>query len=148
MPINFETESVAEKLREAGFDKGKKTIVILEGVLQYLRPEAVFETFDTIRNHVGAGSRLVFDYAHAAVLRGEGNEYGQDRMIKGVKRFGESWQFGLEEADVGPFLEKYGFKLLERKGPRELEDAYFKGKNGLVLARVNGTQSIVMAERR
>lgn len=146
VPINFESESVAEKLREFGFRKSRKTLVVLEGVLQYLKPEAVSDTFTTIRDHVGAGSRIVFDYAHASAVRGEGNEYGQDRMIKGVKRFGESWQFGLEENEVEVFLQKYQFALVDRKGPKELEELNFQGKDGVLRGKVNGTQSIVTAE--
>jgi len=148
VPINFEKESVAERLKEAGFIKGKKTLVILEGVLQYLKPEAAYATLDTIRNQVGPGSWLAFDYAHASVLRGEGNLYGETGIMKGVNKYGESWQFGLEEADVESILCKYGFKLLDRKGPEELEEVYFKDVNGIVKARVNGTQSIVKAERQ
>ena len=147
VPINFEKESVAEKLKEAGFTTGQKTLFILEGVSQYLKPEAVYATFDTIQNQAGPGSWLVFDYAHASVLRGEGNVYGETRMMQGVNKFGETWQFGLDEAEVEPLLAKYGFKLLDRKGPKELEEAYFKDEKGIVKARVNGTQSIVKAER-
>jgi methyltransferase (TIGR00027 family) len=146
--INFEKESVAERLKEAGFNKGERTLVILEGVLQYLKPEAAYATLDTIRNQVGPGSWLVFDYAHASVLRGEGNLYGETRIMKAANKYGESWQFGLEEADVEPILCKFGFKLLDRKGPKELEEVYFKDVNGIVKARVNGTQSIVKAERQ
>ena len=68
-------------------------------------------------------------------------------MMKSLDRYGESWQFGLEEAQVEPFLCGYGFKLLDRQGPKELEEACFKDKNGHLKARVNGTQSIVKAER-
>jgi methyltransferase (TIGR00027 family) len=148
VPIDFEKESVSGKLKEAGFDRGKKTLVILEGVLQYLKPEAVYATLDTIKNHVGLGSWLVFDYAHASMLRAEGNLCEESRMMKGLNKFGESWQFGLDETEVEPMLYKYGFKLLDRKGPKELEEAYFKDEKGVVIARVNGTQSIVKAERQ
>jgi O-methyltransferase involved in polyketide biosynthesis len=79
------------ELKESGFNKGKKTLVILEGVLQYLKPEAVYATLNTIKNHVGAGSWLVFDYAHASVLRGEGNLYGETRIMKEANKYGESW---------------------------------------------------------
>jgi hypothetical protein len=82
------------------------------------------------------------------VLRGEENQYGETGMVKRLDKYGESWQFGLEEAEVEPLLWKYGFKLLDRKGPKELEDTYFKDLNGIVKAHVNGTQSVVKAERQ
>jgi methyltransferase (TIGR00027 family) len=147
VPINFERELIEDKLHEAGFCKGARTLAVLEGVTQYLRPEAIYSTLRTISNEVGKGSWLVFDYAHASVLKGESNAYGQDRMIKGVNKFGESWQFGLEEAEVEPLLTKYGFRLMERKSPHDLQETYFKDERGKILARVNGTQSIIMAQK-
>jgi len=123
--INFERELVENKLQETGFSKGARTLVVLEGVTQYLRPEAVYSTLRTISNAVGKGSWLVFDYAHASVLKGESKVYGQDRMIKGVNKVGESWQFGLEEAEIEPLLTRYGFELKDRKSPHDLEEMYF-----------------------
>jgi methyltransferase (TIGR00027 family) len=148
IPINFEKESFVDKLKATGFIKGKKTLIILEGVLQYLKPEAVYETIKELSNQVVSGSCLVFDYAHASVLRGKGNLYGETTIMETLNTYGESWQFGFEEADVEPVLNKYGFKLLDRKDPKELEELYFKDINGIIKARVNGTQSIVKAERK
>jgi hypothetical protein len=68
-------------------------------------------------------------------------------MTKGVRRLGEPWQFGLEEVEVKPLLMKYGFEMVDRKGPRELQETYFKDEKGKVLGQVNGTQSIVTAQR-
>jgi methyltransferase (TIGR00027 family) len=148
VPINFETESVEEKLEQSGFKRNQKTLVILEGVLQYLNPDAVHSTFTTVHDMVGAGSRIIFDHAYGFVLRGEGNVYGQQRMIDGVKQFGESWQFGLDDTEVKGFLKKYDMLLVDQKSPKELEELNFKGTDGVVRARINGTQGVVTAERR
>jgi methyltransferase (TIGR00027 family) len=148
VPINFETESVKDKLEQSGFKMGQRTLVILEGVLQYLNPHAVDTTFTTIQAIVGAGSRIIFDHAYGAVLRGEGKAYGQERMIDGVNRFGESWQFGLDEAEVKGFVEKQNLVLVDQKNPKELEELNFKGTDGIVRAKINGTQGIAAAERK
>ena len=145
--INFEKESVEQKLEQFGFKRGCKTLVILEGVLQYLNPQAVETTFTTVQNIVGPGSRIVFDHAYAAVVRGEGKVYGQERMIRGVNGFGESWQFGLDETEVGPFLRRFGFVLIDQKNPTELEQMNFRRPDGTIRARINGTQGIVTAQR-
>jgi methyltransferase (TIGR00027 family) len=147
VPINFETDSVTDQLRRAGFANGTRTLVVAEGVFQYLKAEAVHATLKTVNTEVGQGSRLIFDYAHASALRGGGNAYGQERMMRGVTRFGESWQFGLEEEEVEPLLRKHGFKLLDRQSPRDLEQAYFRDDAGNLIGKVNATQSIVTAER-
>ncbi|MGA2975010.1 MAG: SAM-dependent methyltransferase [Spirochaetia bacterium] len=148
VPVNFEKETAKEKLSSAGFHAGAKTLAILEGVLQYLKPDAAEETLRTVAEHVGTGSWLVFDYAHASVLRGEGSLYGEERMTRGVSRFGESWQFGLEENEVEPFLRKYRFSQRDRRSPRQLEEMCFQDEKGVIVGRVNGTQSIVWAEKQ
>jgi len=147
VPVNFEKESVADKLAEVGFRKGAKALAIAEGVMQYLAPLAAGALLQTIADLGGPGSRVVFDYAHASVLRGDGTSYGEERMTRGVNGFGESWQFGLEETEVEPFLRKHGFTQRDRRSPRELEEMYFKNAAGSIVGRVNGTQSIVWAEK-
>jgi methyltransferase (TIGR00027 family) len=145
--MNLEKESINQKLLKKGFRKGAKTLVVAEGVFQYLKPEAACEALRTMRDLVGTGSTLVFDYAHASVLRGEGSAYGEARMTRGVARHGESWQFGLDQREVAPLLSKYSFTVKDIHGPRALENRYFRGRDGKVFARINGTQSIVLAER-
>jgi len=148
VPINFEKESVEQKLREIKFDAGCKSFVVAEGVTQYLEPQAIDELFRTIEEFTAPGSRIVFDYAHASVLKGESKAYGEERMQAGLNRSGESWQFGLDEGEVEPFLRKYGLRLLARMSPADLEAAYFTDASGARVARINGTQSIVLAERQ
>jgi len=146
--INFDKETIEERLKASGFAVGAKTLVIAEGVFQYITPDAAHATLRAVKDLVGLGSWLVFDYAHASVLRGEGDAYGQKRMVAGTKRFGESWQFGLEAGEVGPLLDKYDFALVEQKSPADLENAYFQGPDCHLLGRVNGTQSIAFAEKK
>jgi len=148
IPINFEKDSISAKLNESGFISGKKTLVVLEGVLQYLKPEAAYETLKVVKNIVGAGSWLVFDYAHASVLRKETQISTDIAMMKELNMFGESWQFALDESQVESFLNKYDFELLDHKGPKELEEIYFNSANGIIRAKINGTQSIVKAKRK
>jgi hypothetical protein len=136
-----------ERAVQCGFGVGVKTLVVAEGVFQYLKPEAAIDALRTVRDLVGTESWLVFDYAHFSALRGAGESYGEARMVRGVRRIGESWQFGLEEAEVGPLLRKYSFRLVDRQSPRALEDMYFRSESGRVISRINGTQSIALAER-
>ncbi|MGA2614014.1 MAG: SAM-dependent methyltransferase [Spirochaetia bacterium] len=145
--IDFEKESIRERLSESGFCAGARTLVIAEGVFQYLKPEAAMATLQAIKELAGAGSWFVFDYAHASALRGEGSSYGEARTVRGVRKLGESWQYGLDEQEVKPLLAKYSFTLVDLKSPRGLEDLYFKNEDGKVMASINGTQSIALAQK-
>ena len=148
IPIDFEKESFPAKLKEGGFRVGARTLAIVEGVFQYLTPETARETLSSISNLVSSGSWLVFDYAHASVLRGDGDQYGEQGMTERLQKMGEAWKFGLEEREVGPLLAEYGFALVELKSPQALEGMYFMGGKGKPVGRINGTQSIARAERK
>jgi methyltransferase (TIGR00027 family) len=147
VPINFEKELIADRLKESGFTEGKKTLVVLEGVLQYLAPKAAYATFDTIKSIIGPESWIIFDYAHASVLN-EHSKKDEKAMLNELNKFGESWQFALNESEVEPLLNKYGFDLIDKKGPMDLENDYFKKPNGKIDAKINGTQSIIRGEKR
>lgn len=126
IPIDFDRESLARKLEEAGFDRQKRTLFILEGLLMYLEPRSVDETFRTIQAFAGKGSEVVFDYIYASVLRGE-NLYLDEARISGtVAKMGEKWCFGIEKGEAGKFLSTYGLRLLDEKNSLGLEELYFK----------------------
>ena len=147
VPIDFEKESLPDKLDGAGFEKKRRTIFVLEGVLMYLEPSSVRETLRTIREYGGRGSRVVFDYVQSSVLRGEKTLYGEAGLIRSVSRAGEGWQFGLDPESVASFAADQGFALTDHKCVRELEAAYFQADDGSTVGRVNGTHCIVTMEK-
>ena len=145
--INFDLEPISVKLENSGFVSGVKTFVLLEGVLQYLKPESVSQLFSMFQHLLGGGSVVLCDYAHSQTFQENSSQYGQEGMLDTLARYGESWQFALDESEVGTFFAPFGFKVLDRKSPRDLELAYFTDKKGRVTGRVNGTQSIVILEK-
>jgi methyltransferase (TIGR00027 family) len=144
-PINFDKESIPEKLEQAGFRRGVKTLFLLEGVLEYLQPGSVDRTFQTIRDFAGEGSEIVFNYAYASVIRGENTHYGEKGALETLSRVGESWFFGIEKEAINAFLAKYGFKVLDQRDAGDLEEMYFKDPSGRIAARVNGAHCLVRA---
>lgn len=145
--IDFDKESIAARLTASGFQSGERTLFILEGVLMYLLLASVEATFQTLETLAGRGSRVVFDYVRASVLRGENTLYGEEGAAQSVSRVQEKWMFGIEPGKVSSFVAKYGFAVSDHADACELERRYFTGENGAVLARVNGTHGIVTAER-
>lgn len=143
--IDFDKESLSEKLDESGFGVDRKSLFILEGLLMYLQPESVDETFDVIARFAGEGSEVVFDYVRASVLRQEGSCYGESEIIRTVAKAGERWHFGLEEDEIEPFLMKFGLRTTEHKDAQELERMYFTDEAGKIVGRVNGTHCLVRA---
>ncbi len=144
--IDFDKDSLSQKLDEAGFKKNQSSLFILEGLLMYLQPGSVNETFKLISGYAGAKSRIVFDYVYASVLRQENLYYGEKGAFKSVSKANEKWSFGIEKGDIDRFLSKYRLVLLDHKDSKELEDLYFKDSNGRTVGRINGTHCLVTAE--
>jgi methyltransferase (TIGR00027 family) len=144
VPINFIQESLAEKLAEARFEKGRKSLFLLEGVTMYLSDDAMDKTFTFIQDVAGRGSWVVFDYIYAGVLRQENKYYGEKDIFKTVAKAGEAWSFALEEGEIGSYLSKYNFNLKNHSNARELEERYFKNHEGEIVAKINATHSIVI----
>ena len=146
VPINFDKEDLAVVLEQAGFRTGGKTLFLMEGILMYLTAQAVDQTLDFIRRNSAPGSRLVFDYIFASVLRRENRFYGERAIFETVSRQGEGWTFGLEEGEAAGFLARRGFTLLAHYTPEELQKKYLTLEDGTPVARVNGTHCIAVAE--
>lgn len=146
--IDFDRESLPAKLEEAGFVRDGRSLFVLEGLLMYLQPESVDETFKVIERFAGDGSEIVFDYVRASVLRQEGSYYGEKDILKSVAKSGERWHFGIEEGELKQFLKKYGLRVIEHKDAQELERMYFTDTSGKIVGRINGTHCLVRGRKR
>ncbi|HVN81932.1 MAG TPA: SAM-dependent methyltransferase [Terriglobia bacterium] len=146
--IDFDKESLPTKLDVAGFCKHRQSLFILEGLVMYLQPESVDATFQTIRDYAGRGSRIVFDYIYASVLRKEDTYYGEAGIMETVSGVGEQWHFGIEKGQIEQFLAKYAMQLIDHKDAKDLDQAYFSDPNGKIIGRVNGAHCVITAEKR
>jgi len=143
IPIDFNKESLQDKMAQAGFVAGKKSLFILEAVTMYLPQDAVESTFRFIEDVSGMGSLIAFDYIYAGVLRRENKYYGERGFsLKTLARVGEKWTFALEEGEAGQFLGRYSFSLRDHGGKAELEDRYFRDSDGVIVGKINGTGAI------
>jgi methyltransferase (TIGR00027 family) len=147
IPIDFDKESLSVKLEEAGFDRHKRSFFVLEGLLMYLQPGSVDETFRTIRDFAGAGSQVVFDYVYLSVLRLEELYDGERKIVEQVSKAGENWHFGIEKGKIGQFLSIYDLRLWEQQDAQQLKQMYFKDPTGKIVGYVNGTHCLVRAEK-
>ena len=147
-PIDFDSQSTADVLTDAGFEQGKRTLFLWEGVTMYISAEAVDEMLKFIRESAAPGSRVVFDYIYASVLRRENEHYGEEGGYDMVSRVGETWCFGLEEGAIESFLNERGFECAAHYTPKDLERLYMTRADGSLYGRINGTHCIVEAHVR
>ena len=145
--IDFDKASLPLKLEHVGFKRHERSLFILEGVLMYLQPQSVDQTFQTIQELAAAGSEVVFDYIYASVLRHENIYYGEKGLVESMAKAGEQWHFGIEKGEIVQFLSRYGFKLHDHRDGPKLEEMYFKDSSGRTVGRVNGTHCLARAVR-
>ncbi len=127
--VDFNTQTLQQRLPECGYNEQLQTLFIWEGVVMYLDQAAVESTLSFIARHSGAGSQVVFDYIYTALLDGS-VKHGEVRRIRRMRRFsGEGLTFGIPQGQVNTMLEAQGFTQVRDVSSEELHRAYFTGPN-------------------
>ncbi len=129
VPIDFNTQTLEQRLCECGHDDNVKTLFIWQGVTQYLRPEGVDSTLAFVANRSVPGSSIIFDYMYTSLLdgtvkHGEVSKMRRDRWLSN-----EALTFGIREGTIEAFLEQRGFHQIHNADYRCLHEAYFTGLN-------------------
>ena len=68
-PVDFDTNTLAERLLASSYNEQGKTLFIWQGVTMYLTPKGIDSTLAFITNHSGPESAVIFDYFYNKTLR-------------------------------------------------------------------------------
>lgn len=129
VPVDFETETLGERLIAQGYDRSLKTLFLMEGLIMYIPPEAVDETLSFIARNSGKGSAIIFDHYPESVVDGT-CELEMGKNIRNyTKQQGEPLQFGIREGMVEAFLAERGFSRVQNVTAEEYKKMYFHGIN-------------------
>ena len=126
-PVDFETQTIEEGLRAAGYDPGKRTFFSWLGVTEYLMPEVVMATLRFIAS-APAGSGVVFDYMISPSLLNPTQRLRFDALARRTASVGEPWQAFFDPQLLTRDLRAMGFGYVEDKGPEEINAWYFKNR--------------------
>ncbi|MGV0742372.1 class I SAM-dependent methyltransferase [Mycolicibacterium sp. XJ870] len=124
VPVDFETDDLADSLAAHGLQPDRATMYIIEAVTQYLTEDAIDRLFTTLAT-APASSRLIFTYIRRDFLDGQKLD-GWDKAYKQWVVNDRVWQFGLAPNTVGDFLQRYGWTEREQVGHEEYRTCYFK----------------------
>ena len=124
VPVDLAADDLAHALRQAGFEALERTVVIWEGVTNYLTEHAVDTTIRQLAAITGSGSRLVFTYVDRAALDGTGDFPGVDEWHAAVRDQGEPWTFGFDPGDLPGYLAERGMRLSLDLSARDAADRY------------------------
>lgn len=121
--IDFRHDRLDERLASAGFQAGRPTFFVWEGVSMYLTRAAVKGTLSTLSRLGGPGSRLAMDYWF--LLDTPDPMSTAHRMSGGLLHLlGEPITFGIHPEDVGPFMGREGWEVRDVAGDDELTRRY------------------------
>jgi len=143
VPVDFNTQSLPERLLSSGYDPALVSLFIWQGVSMYLTAEAIDATLSFVVHHSAPGSAIVFDYVYQAVLDGAQKESEISNMRRYRFMTGEGLTFGIPQGTAEAFLLARGFRTVKDVGGDDLKASYFTGKNAA--RKVAGAYGIATA---
>jgi len=121
--IDFKTADLARVMDAAGYSTQARTLILWEGVTNYLTEAAVDATLRWCARAT-PGSQLLFTYVNRAVLDDPGSFAGTETLFATLKGAGEQWTFGLDPAGLADFLRQRGLELERDIGSSEYRARY------------------------
>ena len=119
VPVDFEHDSLATALEEAGLNRRERTCIVWEGVFSYLTIAAIDKTLRWIVYACAAGSRLILTYVDEAALRPDDRRAA---WIAAVEQAGEPFVTGLDPSAATDFFALRGLHLLADNSTREMAE--------------------------
>jgi methyltransferase (TIGR00027 family) len=136
VPLDFEHQTLAEGLAEAGFDRDAAAFFGWLGVVPYLTLTAFRATLGVIAQ-LPAGSGVSFDYAVAPETLSEVGRKAFDALAGRVAAAGEPFQLFFTQEEMEAELRRAGFQRVEQLDSDRLNELYFKDRaDGLKLSAV------------
>lgn len=123
IPVDFNTQTLGERLLASSYNEKGKTLFIWQGVTMYLTPEGVDSTLTFVAHRSGQDSVVIFDYFYNETLRDMKTTWWITRLI------GERLIFGIGQDKIEPFLTKRGFRDIHNVTSEDLKSLYFTGPN-------------------
>jgi methyltransferase (TIGR00027 family) len=127
VPVDFETQTLADGLRMANFDPGQPAFFSWLGVIQYLTKDAIFSTLRFIAG-LKKESCVVSDYIISPTLLSPKQRSVFDAIVNRAAKAGAPWITFFEPPSLTAALLALGFAQAEGMGPEEINARYFAGR--------------------
>jgi methyltransferase (TIGR00027 family) len=126
--VDFESETLSEGLRRAGFRRDLPTFFSWLGVTIYLDEAAIFSTLEFVRQ-CARGTEIVFEYSLPLAILPEEEQALLEASIARCEARGERFESFFEPRDLASRLEASGFSEVVDFGPREARETYLAGRS-------------------
>jgi methyltransferase (TIGR00027 family) len=129
VPVDFERETLTDRLAAAGFDRTQQTFFTWLGVVPYLKQDAVWSTLAFIAS-LPNGAHVVFDYSDPPASLSPERRASHERRAQHVAGLGEAWVTYFEPEKLHAKLAALGFAEIEDLGPAQIASRCFPGRAG------------------
>jgi len=127
VPVDFETQSLPEQLRAAGFRENEPAFFSWLGVTMYLTRDAVMSTLAYVSQRP-PGSGITFDYMTPPNRLPWLRRLGFYLVARRVAKAGEPWKTWFDPDSFAGELRAMGFGRLEDLDGPALNQRYFAGR--------------------
>ena len=128
VPTDFENQSLAKQLLEAGFRTDKPSFISWMGVTMYLTRESVMKTIKQISSFLTSGSGIVFDYVVPPSTQSFARRLVFQLLARRLSGLGEPWMCFLDPASLVAELKALGFEQAVDIGPEEINTRFFNNR--------------------
>jgi methyltransferase (TIGR00027 family) len=123
--LDFSRDTLDSVMPAAGYRDDVRTLLLWEGVTNYLTEAAVDTTLRWC-GRAAPDSVLLFTYVHRDILTRPQTFVGTDRLFAALDRAGERFTFGIEPSQLREFLAVRGLVLESDVGAAEYRERYWK----------------------
>lgn len=144
--IDFNNQSLESALTSAGYQKGKRTLFIWEGVCMYLEAQSVRETLTFIQQSSTSDSLLAFDCV-VSFSDKDGHKYhGAKEMLQFMKdkHKNEPFTSSIDGKNIADFLGECGHKIVRHLNQDQIETTYLKKADGSSIGKPNGLFNMII----
>jgi len=127
VPIDFERETLPERLAAPTFDPTQPTFFTWLGVVPYLNEAAVWSTLAFIAS-LPNGAHVVFDYSNPPASWSPEIRASHERRGRRVADLGQGLVTYFEAEKLHAKLRTLGFSEIEDLGPAQIVSRYFPGR--------------------
>jgi methyltransferase (TIGR00027 family) len=146
--VNFQQDSLMPAIESAGFTPECKTLVIWEGVSNYLTEEAVRETLRFVAS-LRKGTTILFTYVDRTAIEAPTQFAGGKEVQRLFAKLDEPWTFGICPNNAAEFCSECGLCVDRDLSADEYRAQYYGPQNcikgygfyHLTIAHVPGSEA-------
>jgi methyltransferase (TIGR00027 family) len=147
VPMDFNQDSLKDKLEKAGYDNQEETLFLWEGVSYYLQPVSVDATLEFVSHNSHNDSVIAFDYAVTISDENIDAYYGVREFAQTMQEHhaDEGLLFAIDEGKTGSYLEQRGLKIVNHLDNKEIEGTFLLDESGSLIGPITGHFRFVLA---